>query len=364
MSTVVAVDRAGLGLSDPADRVSVQSQVDDLAALLAQIGPAIVVGHSWGGLLVQVVAWQQPGSVVGLILVDPSHEEISASMPLRLRFVVAALGPALTLIHRVGLFPRLARPMGRRLAMLCTAEPDLRAAIEDAYLSSYRGRHQVAMIGKENRLAQTSVALVRTARATSRAVDVPLIVLVATTGKPRALQDQSAHLLAAVAAAAPRGRQILVENAGHYIHHDRPDAVGEAIAAVLAKVRPGRLISPPASTTSLACSRTPSPDAGWLTSAHSTRRPSPARPPAGPRTAVVRKALDTLATLLDGRPAAPNTVARKRAVFYGSLRYAVERGYWRRIRSTMCSGLLPSRSRRLTAGWWSIRTRRCDCSRP
>ena len=31
-----------------------------------------------------------------------------------------------------------------------------------------------------------------------------------------------------------------------------------------------------------------------------------------------------MATKLDGRPAAPNTVARKRAVFYGALRYAVE----------------------------------------
>jgi hypothetical protein len=40
--------------------------------------------------------------------------------------------------------------------------------------------------------------------------------------------------------------------------------------------------------------------------------------------ALVRKALDALATLLDGRPAAPNTVARKRAVFYGAPRYAVE----------------------------------------
>src|SRR5690606_28065576 len=40
--------------------------------------------------------------------------------------------------------------------------------------------------------------------------------------------------------------------------------------------------------------------------------------------ALIRKALDALATLLDGRPAAPNTVARKRAVFYGALRYAVE----------------------------------------
>jgi integrase len=40
--------------------------------------------------------------------------------------------------------------------------------------------------------------------------------------------------------------------------------------------------------------------------------------------AIVRKALDLLATLLDGRPAAANTVARKQAVFYGVLRYAVE----------------------------------------
>src|SRR5215467_7696083 len=42
--------------------------------------------------------------------------------------------------------------------------------------------------------------------------------------------------------------------------------------------------------------------------------------------ALVRKALDLLATRLDGRAAAPTTVARKRAVFYGALRYAVELG--------------------------------------
>jgi integrase len=40
--------------------------------------------------------------------------------------------------------------------------------------------------------------------------------------------------------------------------------------------------------------------------------------------ALVRKALDALALRLDGKPAAANTVARKRAVFYGALRYAVE----------------------------------------
>ncbi|WP_432981558.1 tyrosine-type recombinase/integrase [Dactylosporangium sp. CA-233914] len=39
---------------------------------------------------------------------------------------------------------------------------------------------------------------------------------------------------------------------------------------------------------------------------------------------LVRKALDQLALKTDGKAAAPNTVARKRAVFYGALRHAVE----------------------------------------
>ncbi|MFC7529130.1 tyrosine-type recombinase/integrase [Actinoplanes sp. GCM10030250] len=40
--------------------------------------------------------------------------------------------------------------------------------------------------------------------------------------------------------------------------------------------------------------------------------------------ALVRKALDALSLRLDGRQAAATTIARKRAVFYGALRYAVE----------------------------------------
>jgi integrase len=39
---------------------------------------------------------------------------------------------------------------------------------------------------------------------------------------------------------------------------------------------------------------------------------------------LIRKALDALTLRLDGKPAAPNTVARKRAVLYGALQYAVE----------------------------------------
>jgi integrase len=42
------------------------------------------------------------------------------------------------------------------------------------------------------------------------------------------------------------------------------------------------------------------------------------------RSELIRRALDTLALTMDGTPAAATTVARKRAVFYGMLNYAVE----------------------------------------
>jgi site-specific recombinase XerD len=41
---------------------------------------------------------------------------------------------------------------------------------------------------------------------------------------------------------------------------------------------------------------------------------------------LVRGALDLLALRLDGKPAAPNTVARKRAILYNVFEYAVEEG--------------------------------------
>src|SRR5262245_35666281 len=42
------------------------------------------------------------------------------------------------------------------------------------------------------------------------------------------------------------------------------------------------------------------------------------------RSILIRCALDALALTLDGQPAAATTIARKRAVFYGVLNYAVE----------------------------------------
>lgn len=72
---VCSYDRAGLGWSDAAIAPpSVQQMFADLDAVLSVAGvppPYVLVGHSFGGLLVRAYAHYKPENVAGLVLLDP-----------------------------------------------------------------------------------------------------------------------------------------------------------------------------------------------------------------------------------------------------------------------------------------------------
>lgn len=76
---VCSYDRAGVGESDPtATPRTSQDVVDDLQKLLdvaGEKGPYILVGHSFGALHVRLFANQHPDEVIGIVLVDPVHED-------------------------------------------------------------------------------------------------------------------------------------------------------------------------------------------------------------------------------------------------------------------------------------------------
>jgi pimeloyl-ACP methyl ester carboxylesterase len=60
---VAAYDRAGLGGSAPAPgRATIDRQIDDLASVITGLaaGPCVLAGHSWGGILVQLLALRRP----------------------------------------------------------------------------------------------------------------------------------------------------------------------------------------------------------------------------------------------------------------------------------------------------------------
>jgi len=81
ITRVCAYDRAGRGASDPDLRTEPRtgrSAVEDLHALLAsasEAGPYVLVGHSLGGAYVRLYAQRFPQAVVGMVLVDATHED-------------------------------------------------------------------------------------------------------------------------------------------------------------------------------------------------------------------------------------------------------------------------------------------------
>ena len=75
---VCSYDRAGLGHSDPAPTPRTSADiVQDLHTLLqsaGETGPYILVGHSFGGLHARLFAHTYPDQLIGLVLIDAVHE--------------------------------------------------------------------------------------------------------------------------------------------------------------------------------------------------------------------------------------------------------------------------------------------------
>jgi len=76
LAPVVAYDRAGLGKSEWDEVKPTPRHVTDrLRSVLRQLGappPYVLVGYSWGGMLVRYFAGYHPADVTGLLLVDPA----------------------------------------------------------------------------------------------------------------------------------------------------------------------------------------------------------------------------------------------------------------------------------------------------
>lgn len=188
---IFAYSRPGYGASGPATTPRDPRQiVEELRALLAHEGyapPYVLVGHSFGGMYMELFAKAHPDEVIGAVLVDPRHRDFLATCE------AAAL-------DNCGIPEPLLRTQGP---------------------SSIAEYHAFPLGSDEIRAAGTFGAY-------------PVRVLTATKHPVSPAREKLWEtMLGELAAEASNGEQIIVSGAGHYIQLDRPAVVVQAILEML-----------------------------------------------------------------------------------------------------------------------------------
>jgi pimeloyl-ACP methyl ester carboxylesterase len=195
MTRVCTYDRAGTGTSDPRPSsmapVTGERIASELHAVLGAIPaepPLVLVGHSYGGLLVRVYAAAHPDDVAGLVLIDASSEP---EIPIYRELHAGAWidGGMKVGIDEVIRELAAAPPLGAEPLVVLTA-----GIIEDEWLKT---------VPAEERAAQDRLA---------------------------GLSSNSVHALA--------------PDTGHFIQSERPALVLEAVREVVEAVRTGEPLPP------------------------------------------------------------------------------------------------------------------------
>jgi pimeloyl-ACP methyl ester carboxylesterase len=238
---VCTYDRAGLGWSDPGPQPRTgQHMVRELHALLRTAGiegPYVLVGHSAGGYIVRLYASRFPDEVVGMVLVDVTHEDgtsfISPEKYQRLlrQYHLARLTAPLGLVRLIGTL----HLSSEFETWLNKFPPEVQAMNRAIY---YRSR--TWQTGWSERISdEETVAQLRAAGSLG---DRPLVVLTALADHDdeklkQEWMQQHAHLAARLSSSSTH---IIAEKSGHFIQLDQPDLVITAIRQVVEAVRSRR----------------------------------------------------------------------------------------------------------------------------
>lgn len=240
-TTVCSYDRAGYAWSDEASQARTGLlAVEDLRTMLRTAGlqgPMVVVGHSWGGMLAQMLAQTHPDEVLGLVLVDALHHDQTASMDPDIHAQYSRnmrlLTGSATWLAPVGL-TRLARmPASVVLDKLPIAEQ-----------AAARG---LAMQSKNYRALYTEYMGIDPALDVARNLPpvppVPTVVLSTNdlSEFPPGWDTDTMrqHWIAGQRALAQEtaAKHVVVADAGHYLQLERPELVIASVLEVLHQVR-------------------------------------------------------------------------------------------------------------------------------
>ena len=246
----VSYDRLGLGWSTPAVSERIPSVVvEELRAMLQAAGiapPYLLVGHSFGGLVMRYFAAEYPDEVVGAVLVDamrtdewPPVDESQRRLLNRgaqltqwgvlvARFGLARL-TTMSFFTRSGRFTKLfTRATGghnvleRVTSELHKMPPGVWRIVAAHWSSPAYFRGMTAHIrGVPGTVTEMLNA--------TPIIGMPVMLL--TPGHPKAISA------AALRKIGPEAEQLIAEKSGHWVHLDEPELVIEQIQEMLTVVR-------------------------------------------------------------------------------------------------------------------------------
>jgi pimeloyl-ACP methyl ester carboxylesterase len=232
---ICSYDRAGSGWSEASSNPRTSRQISaELHTLLANAGlsgPFILVGHSAGGMHVQLYAGQYPAEVAGLVLVDPTPAQAMVHFsPAQQRTVLPNLRQ-FRLLEVLQFFGVL-----RLLPLFDDALLHSIPATQQAQMRAHR-MQSGAMAALTSEAAAIAESIQQTA-ATTLSPELPLLILWhGIPSEPVALEPPARAAMEALGEQARNGEFIVVEQSGHTIPLAHPELVIDAIERVVAAVR-------------------------------------------------------------------------------------------------------------------------------
>jgi pimeloyl-ACP methyl ester carboxylesterase len=253
---VCSYDRAGSGWSEPVDEeLNPQHAAEMLHALLENGGekpPYLMVGHSFGGVFIRAFMAQYPDEVVGMVFVDSSHDDQTQRIPPEIANspeTAQARNKALAtlriypIVERLGLI-RAFKLYDPTIASLKFAEKDKALLLAEMYRTGYFeaiGREVDMMNAYESQPRELKslgdlplIALTRKVTAQDMIVQIPSTLQ--TMELAQQLADIVNDMQEELVALSTQGELIIVEDTGHNIQFDKPQAVIDAIREVFEQV--------------------------------------------------------------------------------------------------------------------------------
>ena len=232
-TTAVVYDRSGLGRSAPdPPRRDLDRLARDLLDVVDHVdgGPAVLVGHSWGGPIVRQAAALRSDAVAGLVLVDPTEELCDVFFSRANQVQTRLAGPLFAVMGRLGALKKVARSTAK----------DLPGPWASAMLAEDGTPAAATAAGAEVRETLDDLRRLRSAPFPS--LDVPVTVIGGLQAS-RLERGRRGELLDAYrerAESYASGRFVAAARSGHLVPVTEPELVAEEILSLVGPAHPAQ----------------------------------------------------------------------------------------------------------------------------